>query len=164
MRIICNTPDLLIVRDRSVFGTLAVLTIGFVFAGLGSGAAVYGDDQTTRLAGTAFAGISVLIFAFAVAIARESLHVFDRRGGMLHRRVRSLIAPKEERAIPLSRVLGAEIAVNREIADPDTFRIDLLVLPEHGGDPKLLPLRDYMSSDDPTAVHAELERWLAVRT
>lgn len=160
MRIIQNTPDRFVVRDRSIVPTLAVLTIALAFAGLGTGAALFGEDSVTRLGGLGFAVLSMPMAGFGLFIAQEHTHIFDRGQGVLMRRVWRLIGGGEVRTIPLDRVHGVEVAVTREIADPDTFGIELLISPERGGDLQRLPLRNYQSSIDPSPIFEPLQRWL----
>lgn len=164
MRIVRNTPELLILRDRAVFPVLAVLVIAAVFAGLGCVAALYGEDAASRLAGLVFAALSVPLIGFAAIIAREHTHVFDRRSGTLLRRMRRLVGPGEERAIPLDSVRGVEILVQRVVADPDTYGIELVIEPGPGDLPERLPLRNYMASTDPADLRAAIEHWLAARS
>lgn len=162
MRIVRNTPDQLIVRDRAVVSVLALLVIAAICGTLGSLAVLYGDDPASRLGGAVFVVVTVPLIVFALVIAKEQTHIFDRRRGVLVRRVRRLIGGGEERAIPLDRVCGVEVTVDREIADPDTYGIDLLIAFDEGQPPGRLPLRDYTSSGDMRPVHAAIERWLSL--
>ena len=156
-----NTPEQLVIRDRTVLPVLALLAIAAICGTLGGLAALYGEDGATRLGGTVFALVAVCLAAVAPVIAKEHTHIFDRRRGVLVRRMRRLIGGGEERAIPLDRVRGVEITVEREVADPDTYGIDLLIEFQPGQALGRLPLRDYTSSGDMRPVHDAIERWLA---
>lgn len=163
MRIVSNTPDRFVLRDRTVLAVLALLTIAAICGTLGTLAAWHGDDAMARIGGTVFALAALLLVAFAAFVAREHTHVFDRRRGVLQRRVRRLIGPGEEREIPLAHVRGVDLVVDREVVDPDTYGLELLIATGDGAPPTRLPLRDHRSSADLGPVKAALERWLAAR-
>ncbi|MEO1513294.1 MAG: hypothetical protein AAFU70_14570, partial [Planctomycetota bacterium] len=118
MRVVEMTGNRLVVRDRAVVPTLAVLIIALIWAVLGLGAYTQGDDTTTRMGGAAFAIGAVPLVILALFLARTHRMTFDRRRGVLTRRVSGLARATEELDIPLARVRYAEIEVKREVADP----------------------------------------------
>lgn len=161
MRIVLNSPDLLIVRDRAVLPVLALLAIAVIMGTLGLLGALTSDDQAMRLVGAGCVVVALPLVGFALFIAREHTHTFDRRQGVVLRRVRHLIGPQEQMKIPLDRVLGVEIIVEEDVADPDTYAVALVVAPHQGEAPRQLRLRNYTSSDDPRPIYEVVERWLA---
>ncbi|MEL6267012.1 MAG: hypothetical protein AAFR52_15425 [Pseudomonadota bacterium] len=155
------TGDRLVVRDRAIAPVLAMIAIAAVWGALGTGAFLYGDDQTTRLGGGAFALGAVPIALFGLWIARSSRIEFDRQRGEVSRTVRGLITGTDRATIPLARVRYAEIEVKREVADPDTYRLVLAVEPGPGWPEPVLPFREYgESGEPPKKLCALVNHWL----
>ncbi|MEO0823391.1 MAG: hypothetical protein AAF074_23610 [Pseudomonadota bacterium] len=157
MKIVENSADRLVVRDRSHLAALAVMVIALIFGVLGFGGMSVADTAAERIAAHVFGYGSFAIALGALFIIRTHTHVFDRGAGLLHRRVAGLFGRPEQQQVPLGHVRRAEVDTDSD-SDGDTHRV-VLILAEGGGE-RVLPMRNYHSSTPQQAMADSINAWL----
>ena len=160
MRVIENSHDYLVVRDRSHLAALGLVVIALIFAGVGSVGFARAEDRTEQLVFGVFAVLSFPIAFGSLFIIRTHLHVFDRKGGVLHSRVKKLLGAGKQSRVPLAIIRGAVVETDEDV-DGDTHRV-VLVLEEAGREGSF-PLRDYKSSSRHDRIVEDINSWLEHR-
>ncbi|SMR70973.1 hypothetical protein SAMN04488030_0593 [Aliiroseovarius halocynthiae] len=155
MKILTNTPELLVLDHKPWLISLAMMAGMLIFLGVGITAITQGE----WVFGLMFGGIggSVWGICFLVFTKRVQI-IFDTHAGQIVKRTRSFFGYAQD-VYPLSPLCGAELEETRR--DGSSMYRPVLVMT---GQPNLPVVSYYTNGSGPRRTTEAVNRWLETRS